>query len=434
MRTNILVAPRTDATHRCRVASALACVLLACASLSACGSGSTKPENKAESSSSTQSDFAAGSAVNARASVGVGRSSPSEGAVRAVAATVPSSAPGPDSGMVIANVDGLKITLGELRHRMGTMKVSKQEVPEPPGFAACVAHEATTSSNKNPVELKKSCESRYESLKREALNSLIHARWFTLEAKHRGLHVSEAALDEETTRGLKVAAKVGQTLALTGQTIADAKYWGRIAQFGFLLNARIKRLIPKVTPRRIAAYYARHKASFASPETRDLHLIRTDSLASARQALREIRDGRSFQSVVKEVSTHQPIHSSEGSVEGLTYNDYSEPHLSNAIFKARPHQLEGPVKLDASDSPKIAFGYYVFEVLRIHPPRQRSFAEVKAGIAARLPEVLRLATLKAVVTTFKHTWRSRTDCRAGYVVEDCRQYTGTPAFEDPYEF
>lgn len=407
-------------------AGTLACAVLACFALSACGASQN---SGAKTPRDAKGSPPPGTALNARASENASRSVPSEAAVSAVAALASSSTPGPGSGRVVASVAGLKITLGELRHRMATMRVNKQEVPEPPAFAACVAHQAGSAAGKSPAQLRSACKARYEELKREALDSLIDARWITLEARSHGLRPDEAALDAEVAHGLKVAAKVGQTLALTGQTVTDAKYWQRINQDTALLHKRIDRLTPKVTPQRIARYYAQNKARYAVPERRDLRLIRTDSLASARRVLHEIRSGRSFQSVVAELTTHQPIHTAKGFAAGLSYRDYAEPHLSNAIFKARPFVLEGPIRLDASNSPKAAFGYYVFEVLRIHPPRQQSLAQVRASIAAQLPEELHELTLKDVVAAFKHKWRSRTDCRAGYVVQTCRQYSGK-RFED----
>jgi parvulin-like peptidyl-prolyl isomerase len=315
---------------------------------------------------------------------------------------------------------------------MGTMGPARQEVPEPPDYSACVAHSAAGARGQSPAQLKQACQGRYEELLRTALNLLIRARWLTLQAREDGLRVDEAALDKEITRGLQLAAQVHQTPTSTGRSLADTKFWARIDDLSNLIYEQIKRQSPQATPPRIAAYYREHKASFAQQERRDLHLIRTDSEASAKKVLGEIRSGRSFASVVKEVSTHQPIHTQDGLILGLTHESYAEPALAHAIFRAKPYVLSGPVRLDATNSPKIAFGYYVFEVTRIHPARQQSLAQAKSGIARNLPEVLRLQALKSYVAAFRKKWRARSDCHTGFVVEDCRQYKRAQPFQDSY--
>jgi foldase protein PrsA len=420
-------------TARCPGASrallAIACGLFAGAALTACGSSSTRPASIAQAGRKTAS--APGSTGK---SPGAAGETPSEAALSAVSGQLPGSTAGAGSQQVVARVQNQPITLGELHHLMGSMGPSKQEVPQPPDFTRCVAQRATSAQGRSPAELVRDCKSRYEELKRTALNLLIHARWISLEARQAGIRSDESALDREIAQGLKSAAEAGQTLESTGRTISDVKYWQRLNQYSTALFHRAELHTPKVSEQRIADFYAQNKESFASPESRDLHLIRSDTATSAQRVLRAIRSGRSFQSVARELATHQPIHTDEGSIEGLTYADYSEPRLSNAIFRAHPHQLEGPIELEASNIPKIALGYYVFEVTRIHPARREGFAQARASIAARLPGILHELQLKADVAAFKRKWRARSDCRVGYVVEDCRQYAHKPRFEDPYTF
>lgn len=390
-------------------------LLFICLALSTCGRGSQK------STSSTGRSTAVNETTSTSTSTSASESSPPTGELSQIAGLAPPT--------VLASVQGQKVTLAEVRRRMGTMSSTKQEVPEAPDYTACVAHRAASAAGQSPSQLKRACQGRYEELLRTALNLLIRARWLTLQTREDGLRVDEAALDREIALA---ATQFHQTLASTGLSLADAKFWMRIDALSNLVYEQIRRQAPRATPQRIATYYKEHKASFALVERRDLHLIRTDSEASAKKALGEIRSGRSFASVVKEVSTHQPIHTADGLILGLTHESYAEPVLANAIFRAKPYVLSGPIRLDASNSPKIAFGYYVFEVTRIHPARQESLAQAKAGIARNLPEVLRIQALKSYVAAFKKRWRARSSCRAGFVVENCRQYKRPQPFHDPY--
>ena len=383
-------------------------ILAACVTLTACGA-SQKPTSSDKSTSSAQPTSSKATETLSVAS--------SSAAQPQAAELAPHGSLAPAT--VVASVEGRQITLGQARHAMATSGTSKQEVPEPPNYSACIAHRqgggGGGGGGQSPAQLKEACQRRYEELLRPALNSLIHAQWLLGQAREEGLKVDQAALGQELAQGLKLGAEVHQTPASTGKSIADLKSELGLGQLANLIYEAIKRHTPRVTEQRIAGYYDTHKQSFLLPQRRDLKIIRTSSEASAKKALGELRAGRSFASVLKEDPTSQPIYTKNGLLLGFTRKSFAEPLLSNAIFNARPHTLSGPVR--------ISLGYYVFEVTRRIPAEQLSYAKVKAQIAQQLPEVLHAQTLKAFVAAFRKKWTARSDCRAGYVVEDCRQYS-----------
>lgn len=53
-------------------------------------------------------------------------------------------------------------------------------------------------------------------------------------------------------------------------------------------------------------------------------------------------------------------------------------------------------------------------------------ARIAAKVTAGKSGSQRSALLTAFETSFHEHWKSRTDCRAGYVMEDCKQYKGKP--------
>ena len=214
---------------------------------------------------------------------------------------------------VVASVEGRQITLGQARHAMATSGTSKQEVPEPPNYSACVAHRQAGGGGQSPAQLKEACQRRYEELLRPALNSLIHAQWLLGQAREEGLKVDQATLGQELAQGLKLGAEVHQTPASTGKSIADLKSELSLGQLANLIYEAIKRHTPRVTEQRIVGYYDTHKQSFLLPQRRDLKIIRTSSEASAKKALGELRAGRSFASVLKEDPTSQPIYQQRSS-------------------------------------------------------------------------------------------------------------------------
>ena len=185
-----------------------------------------------------------------------------------------------------------------------------------------------------------------------------------------------------------------------------------------LLAARTEHL----TAAQVAAYYDAHRSQFGTPPRRALYIARARSEAEALKVKREIVSGRSFASVVKGLPLEQPIFTKDGFLADYEPNLYSEPPLNNAIYAAKPNVVAGPVR--------ISLGYYVFEVKRLIPAVPEPFKQAQATIRAQLPNELYKQALRTFVARSRARWRSKTKCRAGYVVAKC---AGAPlGFEDPY--
>jgi foldase protein PrsA len=100
------------------------------------------------------------------------------------------------------------------------------------------------------------------------------------------------------------------------------------------------------------------------------------------------------------------------------------------VFSAKKNVLSGPVKTP--------FGYYVFEVQAITPGSQQSLKQAEPSIKSQLTATKQQTALSKFVKEFKKKWMSKTDCRAEYVMTDCKQYkapktksTSTPATTTP---
>jgi foldase protein PrsA len=96
-----------------------------------------------------------------------------------------------------------------------------------------------------------------------------------------------------------------------------------------------------------------------------------------------------------------------------------EKTLSTAIFAAKPGVLGGPVS-----SP---FGYYIYEVKSITPGSQESLAKAEAEIKQALTSTQGQAALTKFVKEFKKKWEGKTECRSGFVVQDCKSYKASKA-------
>jgi foldase protein PrsA len=350
----------------------------------------------------------------------------SDASAQSAASTTQSAQPSIPPSTPVATVAGHTITWASLRRRM-SVGPTKHEVPEPPDYSACVEHSAKAAliggAQKTDVQLKAECQARFSELLPPALKALINQQWLSGEARERGMKLDKAAVKRELAQDIQAAAG---KLAASGNTVADIQGNIVATQLTDRLIAQVKRRTPRVDHAFLLGYYAKHRQSFALPETRDLHIVRMASLLAAKKARAEIEAGRSFASVVKVTAISQPIETKEGLFRGLTPTFFSEPVLANAIFRARPHVVSGPVK--------ISLGYYVFEVIAVHPPRVKTLAEVQGQLKAALPETLYRQALAQAVAAFRKKWIARTSCRAGFVVQECRGYKGSGPPVDPYTF
>jgi foldase protein PrsA len=381
-------------------------LLLCTALLSACGNGGGSPKHAASSPGSTASSPTSQEAPNGATGASVGN---------------------PALNEPVASVSGKPITRATLRGWMMIAEDSGQQPPEPPDFSACVASLQAGAKGSSAGTLKEQCQKRYEKLLAPALSSAIHEQWLLGEAREEGLRVDQASLEHEFALS-SAQPQYRETLAATGQSAADFKAKLALTQLSNQIYKGIERRTPKLTPAVVASFYEAHKRNYAVPELRDLHIIRTVSESAAQKVLSELRSGRSFASIAKEAPPSQPIGSKDGLLRELPPNGFSQAKLIDSIFRAPLKKLEGPVR--------IPLGYYVYEVIHITPAHRRTLAEVRATLATQLPEEVHKERLAAFVRSFTRKWTSRTDCKAGYVVEDCRQYRAPKGAvaKDPYTF
>jgi hypothetical protein len=73
------------------------------------------------------------------------------------------------------------------------------------------------------------------------------------------------------------------------------------------------------------------------------------------------------------------------------------------------------------------FGYYVFEVVRVHPPKLVPLARQRRIVRHRLVTRAQRTALKQFVRDWQARWRARTVCAPAYTWDpDCSNYDGTP--------
>jgi foldase protein PrsA len=349
-------------------------------------------------------------------------------------------------GDAVVSVDGKSITKDTFNHWMSVAAASssasagaKPAVPVPPKYTACIAQAETaakaTKGAKTPSqkELKSQCETQYKSLQSEVLGFLISSSWVLGEASSLGVKVSDKEVKKQfekiKTQQFPKAAEFQKFLSTSGQTVSDLLLRVKLNLLSSKIQQKIVKEKSKVTQAEIAKYYKENPKRFGVAEKRDLLIILTKTEAQAKAAKAEVESGKSFESVAKKVSIDPTSKSNGGKLPGVVKGQ-EEKALDTAVFSAQKGKLTGPVKTP--------FGYYIFEVQKITPGSQQTLKQAEASIKAQLTATHQQKALSAFVKDFKKKWQGKTECRAGYVVADCKGYkapkttsTAAPAATTP---
>ncbi len=188
---------------------------------------------------------------------------------------------------------------------------------DPPQFTGCIAQARSqiASLKKTPVKtLRADCKQLFTSLSSQVMDFLIKAYWYQATAHKLGINLTEkqvqAALVKAKKGQFSTAAQFQAFLKQSGQTQADIEYRVRVNQIFMKLTAKHP---TTVTPAKISAYYAAHKAQFGTPESRDMRIVLTKTAAQATTAKKALQKGQSWTVVAKKYST-DPTTKSKGGV------------------------------------------------------------------------------------------------------------------------
>jgi foldase protein PrsA len=308
---------------------------------------------------------------------------------------------------------------------------SKPVVPEPPSYTACIAHLQATAPKPakgqappTPAALKTQCEGQYKILSQEVLSFLISAEWVIGEAAHLGVKVSDKEvtkqLEQIKTQQFPKAADFEKFLASSGQTVSDLLLRVKLNLLSSKIQQKIAKAKANPSQAEITKYYNENKQHFGTPEQRTVEIILTKTEAAAKKAKQEVESGKSFASVAKRSSIDPTSKSNGGLLTGVTKGQ-EEKTLDAAIFSGKANVLSGPVTTP--------FCYYVFEVKSITAGSQKTLAQSQSSIKQQLTATQQQTALSKFVKEFRTRWTGRTECRAGYVVMNCKGYKApkTPA-------
>jgi foldase protein PrsA len=336
-------------------------------------------------------------------------------------------------GNAVARVGDIPITKAQFNHWLEVAAISTQgtptngkrpkvDIPQPPDFTKCVAQKRasapTPAKGQKPpttAQFRQQCKAEYEGLRDQVLQFLISAAWVQGETKDQGIKVTSKQVQQRFAQLKKQSFQKEKDfqnfLVSSGMTMSDLLFRVRNNLLSDKLREKITKGKDKVTEAQIDAYYKKNKARFAQPERRDLRLVLTKTRASALQAKAAIESGQSFKAVAKQYSIDQTTKNQGGVLLAVTKGT-QEKALDDAIFKAKKGVLVGPIKT--------AFGYYIFKVQKITPASQQTLKQSRTTIRQILASQNQQNALDKFVKDFRKKWKGKTNCRDGYVIQDCK--------------
>jgi foldase protein PrsA len=345
-------------------------------------------------------------------------------------------------GNAVAEVDGQPIEKDSFEHWMQVAaKTSGQKdakVPDAPDYTNCVAEKRKTAPKpakgqpkQTDEQLKQQCKQEYEALRDQVIQLLTSFQWIEGEAEEMGIKVSDAevkkSFNEQKKQSFPKEADYQKFLKDYGQTEEDILQRVKLDLLSNKIREKIVKGKDKVSDEQIKAFYDKNKERFAQPERRDLRIALTKTEAKANQAKAALKNGQSWEDVAKKYSIDEASKTKGGKLPAQAKGTL-EKSLDQAVFSAPKGKVIGPVKTQ--------FGWYVFDVEKVHKASQQSLEQAKETIRQTLQSQNQQKALDAFVSDFQKKWKERTECRDGYVTQQCKnapkeKATPTPSTAAP---
>jgi foldase protein PrsA len=329
-------------------------------------------------------------------------------------------------GNAVASVDGEAIEKEDFEHWMTVASKSSGQpnasVPDAPEFTQCVANKKKTAPKPakgqpktTDAQYKEQCEQEYNQLRDQVLQLLTSFVWIEGEAEDQGISVSESevkkSFDEQKKQSFPKEADYEKFLKDYGQTEQDVMQRVRLDLLSNKIRDKVIKGKDKVTDAQIQDFYDKNKERFAQPERRDLRIVLTKGEAKADEAKAALESGESWKSVAKEYSIDEASKSQGGKLPAQAEGTL-EQALDKAVFAAKRGEINGPVKTQ--------FGHYVFEVEKVDKASQQTLEQAKETIRQTLQSQNQQKALDKFVADFQKKWKERTECREGYVTQQCK--------------
>lgn len=333
----------------------------------------------------------------------------------------------------VANVDGTQISKADYDQNLKfqTVLASQQftngelfkaKEPKLVSFSApytecikLVKKQVPKGQKVTDSQLKEYCQNVEKQLKEGPIGQLLTAEFLKGEAKEDKIEISDAeitkALPAKYTQTIGGKENLAKFTKLTGLGEPFFREQIRIELIGQKIQEKITKDAGKVSDAEVQEYYDKNKAQYTQPEMRDLRIVLTKTEGKAKEAKQQLDGGAKFADVVKEYSIDTVTKKDGGKLKNVAKGQ-QEKALADASFGAKKGEIVGPIKTET--------GWYVVQVDKITASKLVPFKDVKEQIKQQLTQTKPQEALTKWQTETLDTWKEKTNCRKGYIVDFCK--------------
>jgi parvulin-like peptidyl-prolyl isomerase len=269
-----------------------------------------------------------------------------------------------------------------------------------------------------------------EELKTAAVGELLNTAWITGEGEELGIKVTAKEIETELAKVKKESFKTEKAfqefMKESHFTEEDVNDRLELQILSTKIQEKITKEAPPVTESEAEEYYEAEKATqYTKKPTRDVRVVVNENkkeVEAAQKALEADNSAKNWEKVTKKYS---PTTATNGGLQKEIAEEFLTEPLKKDIFKSATGELIGPVKQEKN--------YLLLEVVKLHPEKTQSFAEVKSTIQTTLTSENESKYFEEWVKGFQSKWVARSQCASGFEIEQCANYPASKQLEKSRE-
>jgi parvulin-like peptidyl-prolyl isomerase len=249
----------------------------------------------------------------------------------------------------------------------------------------------------------------FQTLRNQAVQYLVQREQFEQEAGELDVEVTDKQVDDRLAQIQKQyfggdKAKYEKQLKDQGVTAKQVRDEVRAQLFSERIFARVTREV-KVTDAQVASYYAKNKAQYSQPESREVRHILVKTKAQADDLRAQLQAGGDFAALAKKFSQDTGSKANGGKLtisKGQTVAPFDK-----AAFALKLNEISEPVKTE--------FGFHIIEPLsETKPAKVTPLKEVEASIRQQLQQTEKNEAMTKWVDELKDDYEDKVNYATGF--------------------
>jgi parvulin-like peptidyl-prolyl isomerase len=249
----------------------------------------------------------------------------------------------------------------------------------------------------------------FQTLRNQAVQFLVQREQFEQEAESLDVEVTEKQIDARLEEILKQyfggdQKKYEKQLKEQGLTEALVRNDIRAQIVSEKIFEQVTRDV-KVTDAQIQEYYAKNKAQYSQPQSRDVRHILVKTKKQADDLYAQLQDGANFAALAKQFSEDTGSKANGGKLtisKGQTVAPFDQ-----TAFLLKKNAISKPVKTE--------FGYHIIQPLsETKPAKVTPLKDVKESIRQQLQQTKKNESMTKWVEELKEDYEDKVSYAAGF--------------------